>query len=95
MNFKVGIRNQFSIYTESIFFRRKIGSKIFKLMLSQGWKYDPSPKGTKIALFLVENHSSNTLIPLILENIPLNSTIISDKYSTYLNIKRNESRLER
>ena len=52
-------------------------------------------KSKKIALFYVENRSSNTLIPLILENIPINSTIISDKYSTYVNIRRNESRLER
>ena len=35
-----------SIYAESIFLRRKIGSKTFKLMLSQGWKYDRRPRCT-------------------------------------------------
>jgi hypothetical protein len=45
-------------------------------------------------MFYVDNHKASTLIPIIVENIPKNSTIISDKYSAYVNIKRDESKLE-
>ena len=45
-------------------------------------------------MFDVENGKSSTLLPLIIENIPTPSTIISDKFSTYVNIRRDESRLD-
>jgi len=45
-------------------------------------------------MFYVDNRKASTLTPIILEHIPKNSTLISDKYSAYVNIKRNESKLE-
>ncbi len=45
-------------------------------------------------MYYVEDRKSTTLTPLILNNIPPGSTIMSDKFSSYVNIHRNESKLE-
>ena len=44
-------------------------------------------------LFHVENKSRNTLIPLILEYATPNTTIYSDKFSSYINPRNNHSHL--
>ena len=45
-------------------------------------------------LFYVENRKKNTLLSLILQHVEPGSVIISDKFSSYLNIKRDESFLD-
>ena len=39
-------------------------------------------------LFYVENRKKNTLLSLILQHVEPGSVIISDKFSSYLKIKR-------
>ena len=51
-------------------------------------------KTKRIALFHVEDRKESTLIPLIIDNVEEGSTIMSDKFSSYVNIKTNESKLE-
>jgi hypothetical protein len=47
-----------------------------------------------MALFHVPDRKLKTLLPYIIENIPEEKTIISDKFSGYVNIKKDTSKLE-
>ena len=48
----------------------------------------------QVKLFYVENRKKQTLLPLILQNIAPGSVIISDKFASYVNIRRDESHLD-
>ena len=45
-------------------------------------------------LFYVENRKKTTLLPIIVKNVKPGSVIISDKFSSYLNLKKEESCLD-
>ena len=47
----------------------------------------------RITLFHVEDRKESTLLPLI-DNFEEGSRIMSDKFSSYVNIKTNQSKLE-
>ena len=48
----------------------------------------------EIRLFYVQNRKKKTLLPIIARNVNLGSTIISDKFASYLNIRKDESYLD-
>ena len=51
-------------------------------------------KTKQVYLFCVPNRKHDTLIPYIMENIKPSSTVMTDKMASYIDIKRNESKLE-
>ena len=60
-------------------------------MLNQGLKCRETKQ---IKLFYVDNRKKKTLIPIILQHVEPGSLIISDKFSSYVNLRREESHLD-
>ena len=48
----------------------------------------------RIALFHVPDRKESTLIPIIIQNVAEGTTIMSDKFSSYVNLKTNQSKIE-
>ena len=51
-------------------------------------------KSKRIILYYILHRKETTLLQLILIHVEEDSTIFSDKYSAYVNIKSNKSKLE-
>ena len=68
------------------------GIELFFLLFKHVGLYCRKTK--RIVLYHIPDRKEVTLIPLILTNVSEEKTIISDKFSSYVNIKRNSSKLE-